>query len=346
MFSCSSNHERLRILVLGGRDFLGPAIVRSGLEKGHHITLFNRGVTNPTMFAELPFIKGDREKGSQAYDILKKQQWDVVIDVWPEHSQLVDEATAALQDHAGHYVFISSVAVYNDFNEVGITEMSPLVPLVDDREAWQYPEEKAASETLVAKRFPENHTILRPGPIKGWRDPAYDLLYWLIKLQRNGSILAPGTGNDPLQFIDVTDVGRFAITAIEKKLVGAYNCVGPKMEALTWEVFLTSAKRHLNSDSELYWPGETFLKEHGVRAWDDLPLWVPISMDAFMQISNAKSLAAGFEYTPLEKSIDACLAWHAEKGDPKIVFGFGDEPVGLERTRELELIEALKKEKV
>ncbi len=79
------------------------------------------------------------------------------------------------------------------------------------------------------------------------------------------------------------------------------------------------------------------LKEQKVRVWDDLSLWVPLSMDAFMQISNAKSLAAGFEYAPLEQSIDACLAWHTEQGDPNIAFGMGTEPIGLERSRKLEM---------
>lgn len=341
--SCTPSKNGLKILVLGGTDFLGPAVVKAALRSGHQVTLFNRGITNPDLFPELPWIKGDREHGAVAYAPLKEQHWDAILDVWPQHSKLVNEATKALQQHTKHYVFISSVAVYSDFNEANRTENYSLVPLVPDRSKWEYPEEKAAAEAIVADRFPDNHTILRPGPIKGWRDPAYDLLYWLIKLQRNESILAPGDGKDPLQFIDVNDVANFAITATENKVLGAYNCVGPTPESLSWKSFLESAMQHLNSNSELVWSSQDQLREQQVYPWSDLPLWAPTTDDYFMQISNAKSLAAGFTYTPLSTTIDNCLTWYKKNGNPDIKFGQGDEPVGLERARELGVIEGILK---
>ncbi|NAS14316.1 NAD-dependent epimerase/dehydratase family protein [Poritiphilus flavus] len=341
LISCSNTSRPLNILVLGGTDFLGPAIVKAGIQKGHKITLFNRGITNPKLFAELPLIKGDREKGAGAYRALQEQRWDAVIDVWPQQSGLVDEATSALQSHTGHYLFISSVAVYKDFNEPFRAEDYPVVTLPEDRSSWGYSEEKVASEALVSERFADNHTILRPGPIKGWRDPAYDLLYWLIKLERNESILAPGDGSDPVQFIDVNDVGRFAITAVEQKEIGKYNCVGPA-ETLSWKAFLEAAKAHLGSSSELVWSDREFLSQNKVYAWESLPLWAPITDDYFMKIGNSKSVAAGFTYASLGKTIEDCLQWHRENGDPNITFGQGDQPIGISREKELEVIKILK----
>jgi len=343
IFSCTPAQRSLKILVLGGTDFLGPAVVKAALQNGHQVTLFNRGITNPALFSQLPLIRGDRENGASAYEALKKTSWDVVIDVWPQQSQLVKEATTALRSHTAHYIFISSVAVYKDFNATGRSEDYPLVSLPEDHKTWEYPEEKAASEALIADQFADNHTILRPGPIKGWRDPAYDLLYWLIKLKRNESILCPGEGQDVLQFIDVNDVGRFAIKAAENKIVGAYNCVGPGREHLSWRAFMESAKLHLSSESELIWASRSALQEHQVYPWSDLPLWAPTSDDFFMEISNTKALSAGFSYAALEKTIDDCLGWHKEQGDKNILFGQGDDAVGLERAKELAVITALKK---
>ena len=341
--SCTTTNNGLNILILGGTDFLGPAVVKAALGKGHQVTLFNRGITNPELFPELPLINGDREAGPASYAPLKEFQWDAVIDVWPQQSKLVDEATNSLQENTDHYLFVSSVAVYRDFNDPNRAEDYPLVPLSEDNSTWEYPEEKAAAEAIVAKRFPNNHTILRPGPIKGWRDPAYDLLYWLIKLERGESILAPGDGNDTLQFIDVNDVGNFAITSIENTTLGAYNCAGPTAHTLTWKTFLESAKQHLKSDSELIWSSQDRLREQKVYAWSDLPLWAPTSDDFFMAISNAKSRAAGFTYTPFSKTIDDCLAWHKKQGKIDIQFGEGEDPVGLKRNRELEVIRVLEK---
>ena len=53
----------LKILVLGGTAFLGPAFVRGAVAKGHTLTLFNRGRTNPGLFSDLEQLRGDREKG-------------------------------------------------------------------------------------------------------------------------------------------------------------------------------------------------------------------------------------------------------------------------------------------
>ncbi|WP_431122924.1 NAD-dependent epimerase/dehydratase family protein [Flagellimonas flava] len=341
--SCANFKPKLDVLVLGGTYFLGPAIVNAFRNAGHAVTLFNRGLTNPDLFPDLPHIFGDRENGPEAYLALQHKQWDLVIDVWPQRSVLVDESTAALQSYAKHYSFISSVAVYKNFNEAGRSEDDSVLDLPKDKSTWGYSEEKAASEKLVSDRFPNNHTILRPGPIKGWRDPAHDLLYWLLKLQRNEDILAPGNGNDPLQFIDVKDVAKFAVRAIENKLAGIYNCVGPKENVLVWKDFLNLAKTHLQSTSKLYWSDKEFLENHEVYAWEHLPLWAPISDDFFMEVSNAKAVAAGFNYSPLEKTLDDCLAWCRTKGNPDMLFGVGDEPVGITVQKEKEVIESLER---
>ena len=43
----------LKILILGGTGFLGPCVVRRAVARGHTMTLFNRGKTDPTAFPEL-----------------------------------------------------------------------------------------------------------------------------------------------------------------------------------------------------------------------------------------------------------------------------------------------------
>ncbi|WP_394747511.1 NAD-dependent epimerase/dehydratase family protein [Spongiimicrobium salis] len=341
VFSCSSSTDTLKILVLGGTYFLGPAIVQAALQHHHAVTLFNRGITNPTLFPNLNLIKGDREKGIASYDPLTKEQWDVVIDVWPQKSKLVNEATMALMKHTKHYVFISSIAVYHDFDQVGLNEEYKLVDLDLERSEWGYPEEKLAAELFVKARFEHNHTIIRAGAIKGWRDPAMDLLYWCIKLNRDDSIIAPGSGLDHLQFIDVADVGRFAVMAAENKFQGAYNCLGPQENVLTWKDFLVLAKEQFNSKTELIWASEDFLRANKVSAFSDLPLWTPLSEDGFMQINNVKLLQSGFKFTPVHKTLEDCMGWYTDNG-AALAFGTNEISLGLTRDRELQLIGKLK----
>lgn len=341
LFSCGSS-QKLNILVLGGTFFVGPAIIDAALQNKHSVTLFNRGITNPTLYPNLELIKGDREQGVEAYEPLKNQEWDLIIDVWPEKSILVDQATAALQNHTKHYIYISSIAVYNNFQKIGLQEKDEVVSLNLAKNEWDYPEEKLAAELFVKERFKNNHTILRGGPIKGWRDPALDILYWCLRLHQNEAMIAPGSGLDHLQFIDVKDMGRFAIMAAEHNLTGVYNCTGPKENALTWRDFLEGAKKQFNSRSELIWASEEFLTANKVSAFSDLPLWTPLSEDAFMRISNTKLVKTGFEFTPIESTLNDCMNWYRSDINKEIAYGTEAVGMGLNRAKELELIDKLK----
>ncbi|NNM31440.1 MAG: NAD-dependent epimerase/dehydratase family protein [Gemmatimonadetes bacterium] len=67
----------LSILVLGGTGFLGPHMIQTALDRGHEVTLFNRGRTNPHLFPDLEKIVGDRGGDLSG---LAGRTWDVVID--------------------------------------------------------------------------------------------------------------------------------------------------------------------------------------------------------------------------------------------------------------------------
>lgn len=333
--------KKLKVLVLGGTNFLGPAIVNAALKRRCEVTLFNRGLTNPDLFPSLPKINGDRTQGKAGYANLPNTAWDVVIDVWPEHSRLVEEASQLLQQQTAHYVFVSSIAVYQNFNEVGLNEDSDVVTLPEDPSQWYYPEEKVAAENMVKKRFPSNHTIVRPGPIKGWRDPAIDLAYWLAKIKRGGEILAPGSGQDPIQFIDANDIGRFVVKCMEEQRFGTFNTTGPLSRPLLWQEFLEMVRKTFNPKAEITWVSEAFLAENKVRSFEDIPLWAPLSEDrGFMQISSAKAVKAGLKYRPLKKTFKDILTWFESQHDDTYQFGTANDSVGLDRERELELLQA------
>src|SRR5580693_4512543 len=49
-----------KILILGGTGFAGPPIVETARARGHAVTMFNRGKTNPGLFPDVETILGDR----------------------------------------------------------------------------------------------------------------------------------------------------------------------------------------------------------------------------------------------------------------------------------------------
>ena len=68
----------MRVLVIGGTRFVGRAIVEDLLRRGHEVTLFHRGKTNPTLFDSLEHILGDRT--NDIVQLGDRRTWDVVID--------------------------------------------------------------------------------------------------------------------------------------------------------------------------------------------------------------------------------------------------------------------------
>ncbi|HEY0800268.1 MAG TPA: NAD-dependent epimerase/dehydratase family protein, partial [Steroidobacteraceae bacterium] len=103
------SHRPLRILVLGGTKFLGVHVTQLALQRGHTVTLFNRGKTNADLFPELEHLKGDRDA---QLDALKGRKWDAVIDdsgYVPRHVRLSAELLAP---NVQSYLFVSTISVY------------------------------------------------------------------------------------------------------------------------------------------------------------------------------------------------------------------------------------------
>jgi 2'-hydroxyisoflavone reductase len=67
----------------------------------------------------------------------------------------------------------------------------------------------------------------------------------------------------------------------------------------------------IHSDARLIWTPTKFLDAENVSAWTDLPVWVPGQDDTagFARRSNARALAAGLTFRPLEMTARDTLAW-------------------------------------
>src|SRR3954454_25181018 len=114
----------LRILILGGTGFTGPFQVRYALERGHKVTVFNRGKTHPgELPKEVEQLIGDR---NGQLDALKGRQWDVAIDNPTSVPVWVRDAAQVLKGNVDRYVFISTISVYSDTSKQGMDENAPL----------------------------------------------------------------------------------------------------------------------------------------------------------------------------------------------------------------------------
>jgi 2'-hydroxyisoflavone reductase len=173
----------LRILILGGTGFIGPHQVEYALARGHTVTLFNRGRTNPGLFPTVEKLIGDRNAPG-GYKALEGRTWDVVIDNPVQVPRWVREAGAVLAPNVGKYVFVSTLSTYKNRAKIGISEADvdqlnpPAAPDATEKDA-SYGERKVRGEMDAKATFGERKAlIVRPGLIVRCSRPAPPTIPW------------------------------------------------------------------------------------------------------------------------------------------------------------------------
>ena len=315
----------MKILILGGKKFLGIALVEALLEAGHTPVLFNRGLTNPDLFPKVTNLIGERDGG---LDALKRRKWDAVIDTSGYVPRIVKQSAKMLSGKCDCYVFISSVSVYEDYRTPDIEETYPLARL-DDPENEDYTGEafgplKALCEYEIQQAFDGRVLVIRPGLIVGPNDPSDRFTYWPWRVSLGGQVLAPAPPSANLQFIDVRDLAAFIINRVKAKSEGVYNVTGPRKPA-TFGSLLVACREASMSEASFVWVDESFLLNQGISPWTDLPLWVPTTDPAFAGFYNIninKALKAGLNFRPLSQTVSDTLEWHKSRpGSPKLKAG-------------------------
>ncbi len=317
------------LLVLGGTRFLGRALVDAALARGHEVTLFNRGLTNPELFPDVEKLTGDRNEDVSA---LEGRDWDAVVDVATFLPRAVRLSTGALDDHVGRYVFVSSISAYADLSTPA-SEDAPVAELTnaDSESVEDYGPLKAECERIVQDAFGDRALVVRPGLIVGPHDPTDRFTYWPRRVAEGGRVLAPAPQDAPVQFIDVRDLAEWIVRAIESGRSGVYNVTG---EPTTFERLLDECVR-AGGDAEIVWVPSERLVEAGVGEWMELPLWLVSPDFAAMQRTDvSKALRDGLRFRPLAETIRDTLAWDAARETPRA------EGVGLSPERERELLDS------
>lgn len=327
----------LRILILGGTGFLGPHFVDDAVARGHIVTLFNRGKTNPHLFPELEKLRGDRKAGD--LKALEGREFDAIIDT---SGYVPDQVTAVatLLETSGHYLFISSVSAYRDQHRPGLRVGDPVAehpePGNDDVMKFYGPL-KAQCEAAAEAAMPGKTTVIRPGLIVGPGDPTDRFTYWPVRLARGGEVMAPGNPSDPVQLIDARDLAAFMVDCVERRLFKVYNAVGPR-ETLSVQAMLETGVEALASDAKLTWVPAEFLAEHEVQPWMQMTVWVPPDSEfgGLGAVDNGTAVADGLGFRALTQTMVDTLAWWNEQPEERRA-----EPrAGLAAEREAEVLAA------
>ena len=253
-----------------------------------------------------------------------------------------------MKGNVGRYVFISTISVYADTSE-GVDETAPLAkydgpdPYKETLEAMRasgyktYGPLKALSEKEAENWFPGKTLIIRPGLIVGPRDETDRFTYWPVRIDRGGEMLAPGTPDDPVQFIDARDLAEWTIRMVESRETGIYNATGPA-KPLGIGKMLDEIKGALNSNATFTWVPADFLRQQKIEAWSDMPVWT--GEESGMARTNInRALPKGLTFRPLAETARDTLAWFKSQSQDRQ----SKMKAGLTPEREAEVLTAWRK---
>ena len=305
----------LKILILGGTGFLGPATIEAALARGHQVTMFNRGKTRPGLYPEVEKLHGDRDpKLGEGLKSLQGREWDVVIDNSAYYPRMVQASASLLAPHVKQYVIISSISAYKEPNPVNGDETAPLATMPDPaletmgKDMMYYGALKALCEQAAEAACPGRVTVVRPGYIVGPDDPSGRFTYWPVRMDRGGEMVIPGGPDDPIQIIDVRDLGAWLVRVVEDGTVGRFNACGPERK-LPWSRVMEACHRATATRGRLFWiPAAFIAKQEEV----EFPIWAAPEGDTkgFHTWSNAKALAAGLRFRPVDETAKDTLTWY------------------------------------
>lgn len=303
----------MNVLILGGTRFVGRHLAQEALKQGHHVTLFNRGVSNPGLFKGVEEVHGDRFTDLHR---LGDRSFDWVIDTCAYVPRAVEVACDVLGSKIGRYAFISTLSVIDIDRDGALDESHPLAGIDDPTTEAITPETygglKVLCEQALRSAMGDRALIVRPGLVVGPFDTTDRFTYWPWRVAKGGDILAPGPGERPILVLDGRDLAAFTLGRLQAEDSEVYNLCGPT-EGATFASLMkqceVEAERRGKGGGEVTWVDEALLLKEEVAPYSELPLWVPESMEAHNLFSASKARGVGFKTRPLQVTIADTLDW-------------------------------------
>lgn len=308
--------KKLDILFLGGTGFIGPHQINYALERGHTVSMFNRGRKAGMYGGKVEQLIGNRD--AKIDDGLKalegKRTWDVVVDNSGYVPRHVRDSAELLKGRSKRYIYTSTIAVY-DFDKAQTVDNTgalhaPLDPSVEDITGETYGPLKAECDRIVQEVYGDTATVVRPTYIVGPGDHTDRFTYWVERFQRGGDVLCPASPGHNVDWIDVRDLCHWLVRLGENDTPGIFNGTGPgqhvSREHFMWALRLSSSEK-----SNLHWPSRELMEESGFPA----PMMGNGANSIFVDPSAAQT--AGLTYRSLAETVRDTHGWWLEQTEER-----------------------------
>lgn len=199
----------MRVLVMGGTQFNGLALVRELAQTGHEVVILNRGKSQAKLPIGIERVFADRTNEAQMRDVLGSVDVDAVIDVSAYRAEDVRLMVDIFRGRIAHYIFISSTVIYKASDHFPITEDHPV-----ERGAIQneYGKNKLECEDILIREWRENRfpaSIAAFSMVMGAHNILPDREQRMFqRILQDRPILIPGNGRTLQQIGHAEDQAR------------------------------------------------------------------------------------------------------------------------------------------
>ena len=219
----------MKVLVMGGTQFNGFALVRELVRTGHDVTIVNRGKTQAPLPRSVKRLICDRTDADAMHATLAGLDFDCIHDTSAYRPEDVQRMVDIFRGRTGHYIFATSTVIYAATNSLPITEAHP----VDRSDAQnEYGLNKLLCEDILVREHRENGfpaSLTAYSMVFGPRNiiPEREQRMYM-RLLAGRKVLIPGDGTTVGQIGHVEDEARALCAMMQnpKTFGRRYNLTG------------------------------------------------------------------------------------------------------------------------
>ena len=214
----------MRVLVVGGTEFISLHLVRALLRDRHEVVVLNRGRHPGRVPAGVKTIVADRKDHAALGRVLAGERFDGLVDITyaPTTGDDVRALLAALDGRAGHAIFVSTGRVHDHALPIPYHEDTPR------NLYWgEYAKNKIEGEdAYLGSGLPAS--VVRPTHVFGPLNTRNNETFFFDRLVRGRPVLVPGPGGWLRQFGHVEDLANAMAAMLgDRRAFGrAYNVSG------------------------------------------------------------------------------------------------------------------------
>lgn len=303
----------MKVLVIGGTQFIGRLLVRSLQKAGHEVWILHRKPEHD-LGKKIGNLQADRNDPAAMKRVLAGTKFDVVFDNvydWERGTtaEHVEATARACGDNLKRYVFMSSVAAYGD----GLNHLEGDALAPDDHPE-PYVRNKAMSERKLFRlhqRFGLPVVTLRPPYVYGPGNPFYREAFFWDRMREGRPIIIPGDGRRLMQFVFVHDLVWACLKVMEESSAVGHAFNIAQARAMTQiEVVRALAEAAGRKPELVRIPRERILQAGGNPMGPPLYFGVYFDMPPITEVISKAQRVLGFKPTPFAEGLKRTYRWY------------------------------------